>query len=107
MDRDKVFQPEEMYERIGASPAAVSPCDCCARIVAGTSARRPQKRSGRNHSFEGKSGASNDGDFHPGCIPWVRINGRKSFSNKSLHENSLPGFLRLLASRPSASSDYP
>src|ERR1700747_1708373 len=78
-----------MYERIGASLAPGSSRNCCAEIVAGTTERSQQKSSSRNHPGEGKSDAANDGDFLPGCISWVSINGRKSFSNKSLHENSL------------------
>ena len=72
-------------------------CDCCGETVAEVSERRNVKRNGRSHVAEGQRRAAKDGAILPGCMSWVRINGRKSFSNKSLHGRS---DRRLLAQAP-------
>jgi len=69
---------------MGLSPKAGSFGDCWAERVAEIRKKRRVRSRGRSRLAEGQRRAEKRGGILPGRMFLVRINGCKSFSNKSL-----------------------
>ena len=78
---------------MGSSPTVGLFGDCWAERVAEIKRRERIRRRGRSQLAEGQRGAEKRGRILPERIFQVRINGCKSFSNKSLRERRAWGLV--------------